>query len=178
MTERTYVEVSGKPLPGFTYMTAADAAARLAERRNAIHARWLRLWAKRLMATPDDALVPLKERDALLASKHEVCSKRTCGLLLMLRCRYLCCSMTPLYMAPPPRILDWTQLPCIHPFAAAAPSQDVSKKYASLAALVSRGPETYGERMSNVAAMDTFFLRRSRQEVKDMYPVSEEVRMM
>lgn len=37
-----------------------------------IHARWVNLWARRVMASPEQALVPLKERDALLASKHEV----------------------------------------------------------------------------------------------------------
>lgn len=37
-----------------------------------VHTRWLNLWARRIMASPEQALVPLKERDALLASKHEV----------------------------------------------------------------------------------------------------------
>jgi len=37
-----------------------------------VHARWVNLWARRVMASPEQALVPLKERDALLASKHEV----------------------------------------------------------------------------------------------------------
>jgi hypothetical protein len=37
-----------------------------------VHSRWLNLWARRIMASPEQALVPLKERDALLASKHEV----------------------------------------------------------------------------------------------------------
>jgi hypothetical protein len=42
-----------------------------------VHTRWLKLWAKRIMAQPEQALVPLKERDALLASKFEV---RACAL--------------------------------------------------------------------------------------------------
>lgn len=37
-----------------------------------VHARWVKLWAKRILATPEQALVPLKERDQMLASKHEV----------------------------------------------------------------------------------------------------------
>jgi hypothetical protein len=37
-----------------------------------VHARWVALWSRRIMAAPEQALVPLKERDALLASKHAV----------------------------------------------------------------------------------------------------------
>jgi hypothetical protein len=54
--------------------------------------------------------------------------------------------------------------------------QDVSDKYNSLLELVSRGPQTYGERLAGVAAMDSFFLRRGKEEVKAMFPVSEQVR--
>jgi hypothetical protein len=72
VSERSYVESHGKPLPAFTYMSASEAAAKIAERRKQVHGRWLKLWAKRILATPEQALVPLKERDALLASRHEV----------------------------------------------------------------------------------------------------------
>lgn len=72
MSERSYVEVNGKPQPGFTFMNAAEVAAKVAARRQQVHARWVKLWAKRILATPEQALVPLKERDALLASRHEV----------------------------------------------------------------------------------------------------------
>jgi hypothetical protein len=72
VSERSYVESHGKPVPGFTYMSASEAAAKIAERRKQVHSRWLKLWAKRILATPEQALVPLKERDALLASRHEV----------------------------------------------------------------------------------------------------------
>jgi hypothetical protein len=54
--------------------------------------------------------------------------------------------------------------------------QDVSDKYNSLLDLVSRGPTPYGERLAGVAAMDSFFLRRGKEEVKAMFPVSEQVR--
>lgn len=37
-----------------------------------IHARFVKMWAKRVLAMPEQALVPLKERDGLLASKFEV----------------------------------------------------------------------------------------------------------
>ncbi|KAF8072650.1 hypothetical protein HT031_000310 [Scenedesmus sp. PABB004] len=121
VSERSYVEVDGKPAPGFKFMSAADAARRLSARRAAVHARWVKLWAKRVLSTPEQALVPLKERDALLASKHE----------------------------------------------------DVGTKYDGLVEAVGRGPATYGERLSRVTAMDGFFLRRGRQEVRDMFPASE-----
>jgi hypothetical protein len=52
----------------------------------------------------------------------------------------------------------------------------VSDKYNSLLDLVSRGPTPYGERLAGVAAMDSFFLRRGKEEVKAMFPVSEQVR--
>lgn len=121
VSERSYVEVNGKPAPGFKYMSAADAAKVLGERRRQVHARWVKLWAKRILATPEQALVPLKERDQLLASKHE----------------------------------------------------DVSDKYNNLLELVGRGPATYAERMAALPAMDTFFLRRGKEELKTLFPVSE-----
>lgn len=51
----------------------------------------------------------------------------------------------------------------------------MSDKYNSLLDLVSRGATPYGERLAGVAAMDSFFLRRGRDEVKAMFPVSEQV---
>lgn len=122
VSERSYVESHGKPVPGFSFMSGSEAAAKVADRRKQVHSRWLKLWAKRILATPEQALVPLKERDALLASRHE----------------------------------------------------DVSDKYNSLLDLVSRGPKTYGERLAGVAAMDSFFLRRGKEEVTAMFPVSEQ----
>jgi hypothetical protein len=72
VSERAYVEAGGKPQPGFKYVTAADAERALALRRQKLHARFLGMWARRIMATPEQALVPLRERDHLLASKFEV----------------------------------------------------------------------------------------------------------
>lgn len=54
--------------------------------------------------------------------------------------------------------------------------QDVSPKYNALLNLVGRGSKTYGERLSECAAMDNLLLRRSKQEVIDMFPPSEQVR--
>lgn len=71
VSERAYVEAGGKPQPGFKYVTAADAERALALRRQKLHARFLGMWARRIMATPEQALVPLRERDHLLASKFE-----------------------------------------------------------------------------------------------------------
>ena len=53
-------------------MTAAEAEAKLSARRAELHSRFVKLWAKRVLAAPETALVPLKERDALLASSFEV----------------------------------------------------------------------------------------------------------
>lgn len=61
----------------------------------------------------------------------------------------------------------WLVLPCV---------QDVSPKYNALMNLVSRGTKTYGERLSECAAMDNVLLRRSKQELRDMFPPSEQVR--
>lgn len=52
----------------------------------------------------------------------------------------------------------------------------MSDKYNSLVDLVGRGAVPYGERLAGVAAMDSFFLRRGKEEVKAMFPVSTEVR--
>jgi len=53
--------------------------------------------------------------------------------------------------------------------------QDVSPKYNALLNLVGRGSKTYGERLSECAAMDNLLLMRSKQEVIDMFPPSEQV---
>lgn len=52
----------------------------------------------------------------------------------------------------------------------------MSEKYHDLVDLVGRGTETYGERLASCAAMDTFFLRRSKDEVRDMFPPSDKER--
>lgn len=44
--------------------------------------------------------------------------------------------------------------------------------------LVGRGETTYGERLAECAGMDTFFLRRSKAEVVEMFPPSEQVRLL
>jgi hypothetical protein len=51
----------------------------------------------------------------------------------------------------------------------------VSPKYNALMNLVSRGSKPYGQRLAECAAMDGFFLKRSKQELIDMFPVSEQV---
>lgn len=72
LAERAVVEEGGKVLPGFKFLSQAEAAARLAARRAEVHAKWVKMWAKRVMVNPEQAVVPLKERDALLASRHQV----------------------------------------------------------------------------------------------------------
>jgi hypothetical protein len=52
----------------------------------------------------------------------------------------------------------------------------VSEKYNETIDLVARGTETYGKRLAACAGMDSFFLRRSKEEVEGMFPPTEEVR--
>lgn len=54
--------------------------------------------------------------------------------------------------------------------------QDVSQKYNALMDLVGKGPTTHADRMAALPAMDTFFLRRGKEELKALFPVSEKVR--
>jgi hypothetical protein len=56
--------------------------------------------------------------------------------------------------------------------------QDVSEKYNSLVDLVSRGKDSYGERLAGTAAMDGWLLCRDKEKVKDMFPPNEEVRVL
>lgn len=112
---------AGKVLTDFAFVSAAKLEARLATRRAEVHARWLKMWAKRILAQPEQAIVPLKERDALLASAYE----------------------------------------------------DMDPKFNELVSKVQLGAKSYGERMADTAAMDTFFLKRSKQEVLDTFPVSD-----
>lgn len=72
LKENAIVLENGKPVPGFEYLTEAEAQTALNIRRSAIHKRYVSLWAQRILTMPEQALVPLKERDHLLASKFEV----------------------------------------------------------------------------------------------------------
>eukprot|EP00877_Chromochloris_zofingiensis_P014847 jgi/Chrzof1/9616/Cz04g09240.t1 len=71
LKENAIVLENGKPVPGFEYLTEAEAQTALNIRRSAIHKRYVSLWAQRILTMPEQALVPLKERDHLLASKFE-----------------------------------------------------------------------------------------------------------
>lgn len=121
LASKVVVTEGGKPVAG-RFMGAAEAETKIGARRAELHTRFVKMWAKRVLAMPEQALIPLKERDALLASKFE----------------------------------------------------DVSEQYHELVDLVARGTETYGERLASCAAMDTFFLRRSKEEVKGMFPPTEQ----
>lgn len=81
LAERAVVEEGGKVLPGFSYLSKAEASARLLARKQAVHAKWVRMWAKRVFVNPEQAVVPLKERDALLASKQADCSTKYSDLM-------------------------------------------------------------------------------------------------
>lgn len=71
LAEKAVVEENGKVLTDFKFTTKAEAEGQVASKRSEVHARWLKLWAKQLGTTPEQALIPLKERDALIASNFE-----------------------------------------------------------------------------------------------------------
>ena len=60
---------------GFKFTTKASAARILAQRRAQVHERYLKLWAKKVLVSPESAVVPLNQVDYQLASKFEVRSK-------------------------------------------------------------------------------------------------------
>lgn len=71
LADSAVVVENGKPLEGFKYISKAAAAKVVAARRAQVHQRYLKLWAKKLLVSPELAAVPLKEVDAQLASKFE-----------------------------------------------------------------------------------------------------------
>lgn len=76
LAERAVVEENGKLQRDFKYMTRAEVARKLASRRADVNNRWVKMWAKVIFTTPEQALVPLKERDHLLASKFADVSQK------------------------------------------------------------------------------------------------------
>lgn len=83
VASKVVVTENGRPVPNFKFTSAAEAEAKLHARRVALHARFVKMWAKRIVASPEQALVPLKERDALLASKFEDVSDKHNELLAL-----------------------------------------------------------------------------------------------
>ena len=65
--------------PRVQFVSHAAAARMLAHRRAQVHDRYLKLWAKKVLVSPESAVVPLKEVDYQLASKFEV---RHSGLMV------------------------------------------------------------------------------------------------
>lgn len=53
-------------------MSKAVAAKVLAARRAEVHERYVKMWAKKVLVSPELAAVPLKDVDGQLASKFEV----------------------------------------------------------------------------------------------------------
>lgn len=79
--ENAVVEEGGKALPKFKYTSKAVAAAVLSARRAEVQDRFMKLWAKKLLVAPEQAVVPLKDVDAQLASKFEGVSPKYQALL-------------------------------------------------------------------------------------------------
>jgi hypothetical protein len=65
------VEESGKVLEDFKFVSYSTAHKMIAARRAQVHERYLKLWAKKVLVSPESAVVPLKEVDYQLASKFD-----------------------------------------------------------------------------------------------------------
>jgi hypothetical protein len=74
MAERAVVEENSKPLTNFKYVSKAVAAEMVAKRVEEVHQRYLNYWAKKLLVSPELAVVPMKKVDAQLASTFETVS--------------------------------------------------------------------------------------------------------
>jgi hypothetical protein len=53
-------------------VSKAVVAKVLSARRSEVHERYVKMWAKKLLVSPELAAVPLKDVDGQLASKFEV----------------------------------------------------------------------------------------------------------
>lgn len=71
LADKAIVEEGGRVLEGFKFMSRASAARALAQRRAQVHDRYLKLWAKKVLVCPEQAVVPLREVDYQLASKFD-----------------------------------------------------------------------------------------------------------
>lgn len=121
MAEKAVVTEGGKVLDNFQFISKAVAAKVLAARRAQVHERYVKMWAKKLMVTPEIAAVPLKDVDAQLASKFE----------------------------------------------------NVAPKYSELLAAAAAGSTTFGERMKNHPGLESFLLKREKDNIAGDFPPSE-----
>ncbi|EFJ47258.1 mitochondrial F1F0 ATP synthase associated protein [Volvox carteri f. nagariensis] len=79
--EEPVVVDGGKPVSGFKFVSKAVAAKVLAARRAEVHDRYVKMWAKKLLVSPEVAAVPLKDVDGQLASKFELLAPQYADLL-------------------------------------------------------------------------------------------------
>ncbi|GIL91596.1 hypothetical protein Vretimale_9636 [Volvox reticuliferus] len=79
--EEPAVLEGGKPVAGFKFVSKAVAAKVLATRRAEVHDRYVKMWAKKLLVSPEVAAVPLKDVDGQLASKFELLAPQYADLL-------------------------------------------------------------------------------------------------
>ncbi|KXZ54748.1 hypothetical protein GPECTOR_4g818 [Gonium pectorale] len=81
VADKAVVLENGKPVPDFKVVSKAVAAKVLAQRRAQVHERYVKLWAKKVLVSPELAAVPLKEVDGQLASKFELIAPAYADLL-------------------------------------------------------------------------------------------------
>jgi hypothetical protein len=72
LAEKAVVMEGGKILDNYSFVSKAVAAKVVAMRRAEVQDRYVKLWAKKLLVSPEAAAVPLKDMDYQLASKFEV----------------------------------------------------------------------------------------------------------
>lgn len=81
VAEKAVVEEGGKTLDKSQFLSKREARKIVYERRAQVHSRWLKMWAKKLLISPEVAVVPLKEVDYQLASKFESMSTKFADLM-------------------------------------------------------------------------------------------------
>ncbi|KAG2491937.1 hypothetical protein HYH03_009670 [Edaphochlamys debaryana] len=81
VADKALVVENGKTVPDFQFVSKALAAKVLAKRRAEVHERYVKMWAKKLLVSPELAAVPIKEVDGQLASKFELLAPQYADLL-------------------------------------------------------------------------------------------------
>ncbi|GFR50416.1 hypothetical protein Agub_g12633 [Astrephomene gubernaculifera] len=81
IADKVTVTENGKPVQGFQFVSKAVAAKVLAARRAEVHERYVKMWAKKVLVSPELAAVPLKDIDGQLASKFELLAPQYADLL-------------------------------------------------------------------------------------------------
>ena len=164
-------------------VSKAVAAKVVATRRAQVHERYVKMWAKKVLVSPEVAAVPLKDVDGQLASKFEVSTACLRGAGLLLRggrkeervvqvasrggragigslsvmaepLDSLCCRRSRRVTLHTVLLVSIRTRP-----------QLLAPQYAELLQAASSGSKTLAERMSHHPALDSFLLKREKVRV-------------